>query len=524
LASQITGKPHVVKHAGSDAGRLLLHPQMGILYEHIFRTAARVVTGGVMTERLRKFGLSDQQFFLQDDFRVPQTCFCPDGEVLDFKALLRQAEEEDATGILVPAGQVSAPFVGVYGKLGEAKGTFDLLRAVKQVREEGVRFTLAVLGRGFPRSERRFRDLVAELGLADCVLQMPFIPHWHVPSFIRMCQVVCFLERDFPITFHAPTVPREVFACGKCLIASTEVLKRQLHSERLIHGYNCLAVNDVRDSNELSSALKAALRDPARADALGKRGYEYSLLTEDKRSFPANYERLFSGVLHQGSPSNECVSSAGSRADDHFRWSRQILRSLPESERTEISQTQAGCDSEERWARSLYTRLLDRIEKKEPQPGVLVEALRMELRLAGALGSHNLRETSLFRLETNRIPVLDEEIESLCPSKAASLEVDDYDYDVREMLEARSRCELPLWASQRHSRAAVMPSANPPGYRMFWLSPLLERLLDLCDGTRTVHELTSYLSSCDESGLTEERIRGFVTECFRSGLLRLVAS
>src|SRR6202035_1423433 len=38
LAAQITGVPHVVRTAGSDAGRLWRHPQLETLYDHVLKS------------------------------------------------------------------------------------------------------------------------------------------------------------------------------------------------------------------------------------------------------------------------------------------------------------------------------------------------------------------------------------------------------------------------------------------------------------------------------------------------------
>ena len=91
LAAEMTGQPHVIKHAGSDAGRLLLHPQMGTLYDGIFAKAARIVTGGVVANQLLRSGIDKTRLFLEDDFRVPESIFCSDGEVLDLAKLLAGA-------------------------------------------------------------------------------------------------------------------------------------------------------------------------------------------------------------------------------------------------------------------------------------------------------------------------------------------------------------------------------------------------------------------------------------------------
>jgi glycosyltransferase involved in cell wall biosynthesis len=522
LAAEMTGRPHVLKHAGSDAGRLLLHPQMGTLYHHVFDRAARIVTGGAMAKLFRKSGLDERRLFLGDDFRVPESLFCPDGKVLDLERLVCEAAEDHSLApTLEPRFPAHRPFLGVYGKLGEAKGTFDLLRAVKRLRERGLKFTLVVVGHGFRQSEAKFRDALAEFEVTSSVVQVPFLPHWRVPEFIRMCQTVCFLERDFPITFHAPTVPREVLACGKCLISSAELLQRQLLPERLIHGFNCLAVRDVRNTDELATAISVALDDPVRAEWVGRRGHEYSVLTESMRSFPHNYELLFSEAIESHGRSKRLTSSDTGKVHDHFIWTHRVVDSLPQEKRKEVMESAALYDTQEGWALSVYARLLAFVEKGELNQGILIDAVRMELRLEGVLKSNVECESGLFRLETDQVAMLENEIHSLCPVRAPGLEVEEYDYDTREMLAARNRGELPLWASRGPSRAAVLPILDGRRCRMFWLSPAIESLLELCDGTRTVRELAGYLNSEKKCRHDQEDISELLLDCFRLGLIRL---
>ena len=56
-------------------------------------------------------------------------------------------------------------------------------------------------------SKNDFAIVSCELGLTDRVLQIPFLPHWRVPEFLRGCLAVCCLEQDFPIGFHTPIIP-----------------------------------------------------------------------------------------------------------------------------------------------------------------------------------------------------------------------------------------------------------------------------------------------------------------------------
>jgi hypothetical protein len=68
----------------------------------------------------------------------------------------------------------------------------------------------------------RIIELVAELRKHDRVAKrawlFSFIPPWKVLGLLEMCDLVAFLEHGFEIEFHAPQVPREVFACGPALL------------------------------------------------------------------------------------------------------------------------------------------------------------------------------------------------------------------------------------------------------------------------------------------------------------------
>jgi len=48
LAAQMTGVPHIVRMAGSDAGRLWHHPQLEALYDHVLRSAELVIIRGAV--------------------------------------------------------------------------------------------------------------------------------------------------------------------------------------------------------------------------------------------------------------------------------------------------------------------------------------------------------------------------------------------------------------------------------------------------------------------------------------------
>src|SRR5437667_5657364 len=94
LAAEMTGVPHVVRTAGSDAGRLWHHPQLEALYDHVLRSAEVVIAVGVVAERAVQRGVAPDRITFGGPFVIPEDVFNPVGPALDL-ASLRTAVEKD---------------------------------------------------------------------------------------------------------------------------------------------------------------------------------------------------------------------------------------------------------------------------------------------------------------------------------------------------------------------------------------------------------------------------------------------
>jgi glycosyltransferase involved in cell wall biosynthesis len=293
LASEITGVPHVVRMAGSDAGRLWHHPQLEALYDHVLRSAERVIAGGAVRERAIERGVIPNRIVFGGGYTLPESLFTPNGPVLNVKSLLGEIGSADPAYDTLWGDFIGERnYFGVYGKLGETKGSFALLAAMHQLKLAGVNVGLVALAHGKPDVERKFRQTAQELGLTDRILQVPFLPHWRVPEFLRGCLAVCCLEQDFPIKIHTPMVAREALLCGCCLVTSKEVLRKLPEYDRLPSGYGCVAVDNVHDVGELAQRLADIANDPAPAAAVGARGHEFAGRLERQADFPRRLEKI----------------------------------------------------------------------------------------------------------------------------------------------------------------------------------------------------------------------------------------
>jgi len=100
LLSQMTGVPHVVRMAGSDAGRLWHHPQLEALYDHVLRSAEIVIAGRLRSaQRAVQRGIDADRVAFGGGFIVPDDLFAPDGPVIDFAAMRMEIESDPICAI-----------------------------------------------------------------------------------------------------------------------------------------------------------------------------------------------------------------------------------------------------------------------------------------------------------------------------------------------------------------------------------------------------------------------------------------
>ena len=303
LAARMTGRPHVIRNAGSDVGRLLRHHELEPLYRHIFLTADAVITSSMGRDYLSGAGADDELFCPGGGERLLPG-FSPDQGPLDIASVLEQMKTVDHAPVLPCTSVPPGPYIGIYGKHHESKGTFDLLEAVAILHRRGRTFGVLVLGRGTDAVQERLEQALVRLDLREVVVQLPFLPPWRVPEFIRACRAVCFLERDFGIP-HRPIVAREVLACGVALVASAEKLMMDVVLDgHMIHRYNCLAARDVRDHDALADLLDELIASPELAATIARRGLAVSRLVEAEQSFPLELEQTFRRARDSGGDSD----------------------------------------------------------------------------------------------------------------------------------------------------------------------------------------------------------------------------
>jgi glycosyltransferase involved in cell wall biosynthesis len=471
LAAQMTGVPHVVRMAGSDAGRLWHHPQFEPLYDHVLHTADIVIAVGIVAERAIRRGVDPGRIASAGGFAVPEELFTPKGPRLDLARMRKEvAADPDLRDLQWGGFTGGRPYFGVYGKLGENKGSFALLAAMSRLKRAGLKFGLVAVAHGTAEVDARFRARARQLGLAGHILQLPFLPHWRVPELLRSCVAVCCLEQDFPIRFHTPIIAMEVLLCGACLVGSTEIIRKLPGSGRLPDGYGCVAIENVDDITGLTARLAAILKDPAPAAAVGARGRKFALDLQRDVHFPQTLE----GVLAAAAV-RQPVARATQRPGDEQHIDDASAAAI------KVAITAA--------------------EKDADKSGSPKDC------------------DALFRLRMKRWAMADADLAGLVPLRDQRLRVIEIDQDVSQI--AGEVADFPPPPTPGRSHVVVFGRSGDARRSPLFVDAVTARILALSDGTRTVSDILQELNR--KPGFSGGPDLTWIERIFVEGLVSLQA-
>jgi glycosyltransferase involved in cell wall biosynthesis len=450
LAASLTDRPHVIKTAGSDVGRLWHQPAMRSLYDEIFLAADAVIGGMGLSKALAELGVPPARIMPDDAHFVPLDEFAPGGLALD----LASAPPERT--------------IGVFGKLGRFKGVLPLVRAVRHCLDRGVSVRLVAMIQGEPPDEQAFTSLVEELDLRAHVLRIPFLPHWRVPEFLRGCDVACCLEQDFPITAHSPVIALEVMATGTPVLLSHEIAAKQPEHQRLAHGYNCWIVRDTNDHEEIAECLARALAEPLGAE-VGRRGRLFVEHVQSECEFPQAFEAAIHRAVHADASGAEDIAEA-SPSDG---------------------------------LAPLLTAIHRKIEQADSPPSELADLARVANQLLSARDEAFVnRDGSLFRLSTE-CPAWSDEAAAVCrPTLVAGARAELYARDPIAML-----AEDPSAGAAAETLVIVLAYAQPQAIKLFTLTGQAAAFVVACDGKRSIADIAAHVgwdSSAAARALAEQ--------------------
>jgi glycosyltransferase involved in cell wall biosynthesis len=260
LAAAWTGRPHVVRHAGSDMFSLALDPELGTSYRELMRASGALATVALEPESL---GNATAKAAGVPPVPIPAD-FSPEGPAMDLASTVSNLRASGCELAMAPGLEETdeSVLLGMYGKLGRTKGTDAFLMAAAELLRRGADVRVAVMGGG--RDTERVSGLIQKLGLDTVTWRLPPLAPWRVPEFIRRCDAVAYLEHDFRIKEHLAVPPLEILAAGGRLCASPEAsMSKIMAIDADSAVLRAAAVVDPRDVGALADALLHTVGLPA---------------------------------------------------------------------------------------------------------------------------------------------------------------------------------------------------------------------------------------------------------------------
>jgi len=277
--------PVALVHAGSDIGRLAENPNLKDLYRELFKSVSVMVASRqkAVTTRLEKLGISKERFIHSNSslfhtcYNNPEPLNLESYRVWTKKWLTKSAIPENLIDKITQTSLPSTdcPRICIYGKIGKTKGSYELVQALSELANEGVSFCFVTIALGAFISLRRFiRNITQEEKLLERTVILPPLPPWRIPSLIHNADITCYLENKFPISFHSPTVPREILKVGSCLVCSQEIIDKDPGLKCiLVNEENFISIKDPLNIRELKNKLLDLLQNYKKTKEIAKRGF-----------------------------------------------------------------------------------------------------------------------------------------------------------------------------------------------------------------------------------------------------------
>ncbi|KAB0482025.1 Glycosyltransferase involved in cell wall bisynthesis [Pseudomonas reinekei] len=244
-------------HAGSDAFRLAQHADMSFTIKDTLRSAHRVLTYDHLKIRnqMDLLGVKEEKRIYINATALPEIYF-------------------PKTRISPKSVDASTPLTLLhYSKIGEAKGSFDLVRSLTRLSERKLNFQFFCVELGWPTAIEKFKNAVATSEtLSKRTKFLAPVPPWEVNTMLSAADLVVCLERKFDIDSHSPKVPREVMAAGSTLIVSREVADKQPFSRSLVNKRTAIVVDDPNDIQQLDCALEMAISNAVLMRSIATQG------------------------------------------------------------------------------------------------------------------------------------------------------------------------------------------------------------------------------------------------------------
>lgn len=281
VSKTITNKPSILRHAGSDIGRLYWSRFLKTIFLEALKSADKVIGGKNIYKIFEKHNMDTSKISRVSWSPNPEY-FNPHIKPFDLSPYVKDAD---------------MPIFSYFGKVSELKKTYAFADAASKIKDKKF-MLLFIIGDG--DEAQKFKKYVSSLGLRDKCVFLPFQPPWKIPSIMKASTCVVSPEsEEAPVLkkgSHYPKVVHEAMACGKFAIMGEGVSKKGAYAQ-LVNNENILIVNP-HNVNEFKEKLEYVIDNPSVIEKVSKNAYEFSKGFENFDDYISCVESLICSVAN----------------------------------------------------------------------------------------------------------------------------------------------------------------------------------------------------------------------------------
>ncbi|MFH0969438.1 MAG: glycosyltransferase family 4 protein [Patescibacteria group bacterium] len=279
----LSGKPLIIRHAGSDITRLFGNENFHTIFLELFKNADFIISNQTVKNRiLERHRIEKNKIITGKLWGVDKNEFNPDIEPINFR-------KEFSIEI-----SPETPVITYIGKYDNNKGINELLEALSGIDDD---FFLLLLAGGL-QNELLEKKISSFSSLKGKYLIAGFVPPWKIPAILKRSNCLVQLENNFPISVHMPIQPLEAFSVGTPVILSSEIFNKYEVKLGLVDQKNVFTVNP-QDKEQLRKKLKLIIKDNDLRRDVGEKSLEIIRKDNFERAIKNNIE-IYETAISRG--------------------------------------------------------------------------------------------------------------------------------------------------------------------------------------------------------------------------------
>ena len=186
---------------------------------------------------------------------------------------------------------IDRPVFGFMGSLYRYEGVSWLIRAARELRSRGHKFSILVVGRG--EDQPAVAEAIRDGGAEDYVRVIEHVPHEQIARYYSVVDIAVYPRRTMRLTeLVTPLKPLEAMAFGKPVLASSVGGIREL-----VEDEKTGLLFQPENNDDFCRQAERMISSPALRESLSARGREFVVREREWKTLAKRYSQIYDFVL-----------------------------------------------------------------------------------------------------------------------------------------------------------------------------------------------------------------------------------